>query len=708
MIKIKLAKNAGFCFGVSRAIKKVHELLDKNQKVLTLGPIIHNPQIINELEKKGVMVISTPSEVPKDAIMVVRSHGVSKGALEICDKLKINYIDMTCPFVAKIHKIVEEYSKKNHTVFIAGDENHPEVCGIKGHCSSNCYVFKNEEELKQKLILNKELKNKNIIMVSQTTFSKKSWEAMLDIAKNECTNIKIFDTICNATFSRQKEAEEIAKASDLMLVIGGKSSSNTNKLFNLCKFYCDTYLVETVDEIPMDKIKKDMSVGITAGASTPGVIIKEAINKLENTFTNPESQNSNPEIKGAKEMPEKNHIQDEVKTNEDSNFKNISFNTETSEEENFEQLLEESFKNLSSDKIIKGCVVNITPSEILVDIGRKQSGIIPINELSFESFEKPEDIVKIGDEVEVVITKTKDSEGVVILSKKRVDSAKSWDEIKNCFDNKSTLVCKVNQIIKGGAIASYKGTRVFIPASLAVENRSEKLEDLKDKQVTVKIIEFDRKRRRVVASRKAFLKEEKEKAKEKIWDTLKEGMRITGTVTGVTSYGAFVDLGGMDGLLHVSEMSWDKIKSPNDFTKVGDELQVYIKSLDKQKGKISLGHKDPSLDPWNIIERDYPVGCIVEVQITGLTSFGAFAQIIPGVEGLIHVSQISTKRIDKPQDAIKVGETVMAVITNVDVENHKVGLSIKKLLEDRAPKQEKKTPDYAEDLPENVSFSSEE
>lgn len=707
MVKIKLAKNAGFCFGVSRAIKKVYELLDENLKVVTLGPIIHNPQIISELETQGVKVVSSPCEVPKDAIMIVRSHGVSKETIDTCNKLKINYIDMTCPFVSKIHKIVEEYSKKNYTVFIAGDKNHPEVCGIKGHCSTNCYIFKNEQELEQRLNQDQKFKDKNIIMVAQTTFSKKSWDLMLKITKKKCTNVKIFDTICNATISRQKEAEEIAKKSDLMLVIGGKSSSNTNKLFNLCKFYCETYLVEAVDDIPVDKLKSKISIGITAGASTPGVIIKEAINKLENTFTNPENQNSIAQIKGAKEMLESNQFQKQEENKEDS-FKNISFANSNSEEENFEQLLEESFKNLSSDKIIKGNVVNITPSEILVDIGRKQSGIIPINELSFESFEKPEDIVKIGDEVEVIITKTNDNEGVVMLSKKRVDSFKSWDEIKNCFDNNSNLDCKVTKIIKGGLIANYKGARIFIPASRALENKSESLEDLQNKQITVKILEFDRKRRRVVASRKAVLEDEKQKAREKLWDSLKEGQHINGTVTGVTSYGAFVDIGGMDGLLHVSEMSWDKVKSPSEFTKVGDKLDVYIKSLDKQKGKVSLGHKDPEANPWNIIKRDYPVDCIVEVKITSLTSFGAFAQIIPGVEGLIHISQISTKRIDKPQDVLKVGDSAMAVITNVDVENHKVGLSIKKLLEDKEPIQGEKTSNYIDDLPKNVSFSSEE
>ncbi len=713
MKKITIAQSAGFCFGVNRALESVYKLIDKGTKVVTLGPIIHNPQIVHELDKKGVKIINSPSEVPKGTTMVIRSHGVPAKIKKQCIELGVEFHDATCPFVAKIHKIVANYRKNYQHVFIAGDKNHPEVQGIMGNCHCESTAFLNSEELIDILSKSPQLKDKEIILVAQTTFSVDEWRKSIELAKNLCTKLKIFDTICDATAKRQSEAQKIAEDSDIMLVLGGKTSSNTNKLKEVCKPYCDTYLVETHEDLPIEKIKKAHSIGVTAGASTPAVVIKEAIGIVDN-LENSVIENKERDILAdslTDISADKKHLAEDQKIGgHEEVVKEIEVPDIGINNESFEELLEDSLKSLDGGRIVKGTVINITPTEVFVDIGRKQAGIIPISELSFEDIEKASDVVKVGDELELMITKTNDSEGTAMLSKKRVDSVKVWDEIKEACENGTIIKCKVKEVIKGGVVADFKGVRVFIPASQASDRRNSKLEDLKNEEVQIKIIEFNKNRKRAVGSIRIVLEEKRKEIEDKLWSELEEGKKIKGTVTGITSYGAFVDIGGIDGLLHLSELSWNKIKNPSEVVNVGDEIDVYVKSLDREANRISLGHKNPEADPWKTIQRDYPVGSIVEVKIVSLTSFGAFASIIPGVEGLIHISQISNKRIDKPQDAISVGDTAMAMVTNVDIENHKIGLSIRKLLEDAMPekKSSKTVPDYVDDLPENVFITSEE
>ncbi len=715
MKKIILAQSAGFCFGVNRALESIYKLMNNGTKVVTLGPIIHNPQIVQQLENDGIKIVDSPENVPKGTTMVIRSHGVPASVKQECQELGVDFHDATCPFVAKIHKIVGGYKGDSYHVFIAGDENHPEVQGIMGNCECESTAFLNSSELADILERNPQLKNKQIILVAQTTFSITEWKKSVDFVRSLCTKLKIFDTICDATARRQSEAVEIAKNSDIMLVLGGKSSSNTNKLKEVCKPYCDTYLVETHKDLPIEKIKKACSIGVTAGASTPAVVIKEAIGKLEN-LENAVVENKDLDI-FAESMTSfetnKSNLSSDQKIGiqqEEAQEKTIQVPDIGVSDESFEAMLEDSLKSLDGGRIVTGTVVNITPTEVFVDIGRKQAGIIPASELSFEDVENPEDVVKVGDKLELMITKTNDSEGTAMLSKKRVDSVKVWDEIKHTCENNQIIKCKVTEIIKGGVVARFKGIRVFIPASQASDRRVNNLDYLKDQEVDVRIIEFNKNRKRAVASIRVVLEEKRKQIEDKLWSELEVGRHINGTVTGLTSYGAFVDIGGIDGLLHMSELSWEKIKSPSELVKVGDEIDVYVKALDREANRISLGHKDPAADPWKVIERDYPVGSIVEVKIVSLTSFGAFASIIPGIEGLIHISQISNRRIDKPQDAISVGDTAMAMVTSVDIANHRVGLSIRKLLEDAMPekKDSRTSQEYAKDLPENIFITSED
>lgn len=647
-MKFTVAESAGFCFGVDRAVKKVYELLKNGEKVYTLGPIIHNPQLVDSLKKQGVIIANDPVEVKENSILVIRSHGISKSIMGKINNLDIKYIDATCPFVSKIHHIVDRESKSGSIVLIAGNEKHPEVEGIKGHCNSKSFVFKNETELKNIIDNNSEIKFEKVCVVSQTTFDVSKWKKCLKIVNLLCTNALIFDTICNATAERQKEAKKLAKQSDLMIIIGGKQSSNTQKLKSVCLPYCKTILIETAAELPIKDIKMANSIGITAGASTPASIIKEALEIMTDIL---ENKNVNEIEKGDQE------------------------------DQNFEQMLEESLKNMNSDGKVLGTVVGIAPNEVYVDVGRKQSGFIPLSELSNDPNAKPEDLVKIGDEIELLIMRVNDQEGTIMLSKKRIDNLKAWEDIVNANKEDRVLEGKVLEVIKGGLVALVNGMKVFVPASLATASKSEPLENLINQNVKLKIIEVNKNRKRAVASIRAVLNEEKKLLADKFWQNVEIGKHYKGIIKSLTSYGAFVDLGGLDGMIHISELSWDRIKHPSDVVKVGEMVEVYIKDLDKEKGRISLGFKRAEDNPWEILKKDYPVGTIVDVTIVGLTSFGAFARILPGIDGLIHISQISDHRIEKPQDVLKIGQEVKAIITDIDFDKKRISLSIRKLLE---------------------------
>ncbi len=658
-MSIEKAKSAGFCFGVNRAINIVNELLGEGEKVCTLGPIIHNMEVVRELEEKGCTAVQSVDEVSEDSTLVIRSHGVPKSIIDKLDEKNISYKDATCPFVRKIHNIVASADTENDIVLIAGNKNHPEIQGIIGHCNAECYTFNNEAELDEILpiILNK---NKSEIkVVAQTTFDTKEWKKCIKKFKKVCTNGKIFDTICNATSVRQSEADLIAARSDFMIVIGDKHSSNTGKLFDICIKQCpDTVLIETADELDREKVFKAKQIGVTAGASTPARIIKEVLDTMS-------------EIKSG----------------------------ETINEESFEELLEESLKNLNTNERVMGTVLSIAPNEVQVDVGRKQTGFIPVSELSNDPNAKPEDIVKVGDEIELLIMKTNDQEGTIMLSKRRVDAQKGWEELESKADSEEILSAKVTEAVKGGVIVNYNGVRVFIPASQATASRDENLEDLVGQQVDFRLIEVSQhgRRRRAIGSIRSVLKEQRAAQREAFWNECEVGKRYKGVVKSLTSYGAFVDLGGVFGMIHISELSWTHIKHPNEVVNVGDTVDVYIKDINEETKKISLGFKNAEDNPWEILKNQYPEGTVVEATIVGLTTFGAFANIIPGIDGLIHISQIANKRIEKPADVLTVGEKVQAKITAIDFDKKRVSLSMRALLpeDEQAPAKEEESSESA-------------
>lgn len=634
-MRIEVAKSAGFCFGAKRAVDMVQELLYRGEKAATLGALLHNPQLVEELEAKGVKVVDAPRDTPEGHVLVLRSHGVTLEVEREIERLGLRFADATCPFVKKIHHLAGCSSEENRTFILFGDPGHPEVKGAVSHCKGPYFVCRDHSELQNLLKDHAELTNVPIAAAAQTTFHMGEWEKCLETLKKVCTNAAVFDTICNATAKRQKEALDLAGKCDVMIVIGGRDSSNTAKLGDICARQCRTYLIEKASELPT--FPAGLSVGITAGASTPASIIKEVL---------------------------------------------VTMAEVNSTEQNFEEMLEESLKSMNTDEKVHGVVVGISPTEVYVDVGRKQAGFIPAVELSNDPTAKPEDIVKMGDEMELLIMKTNDQEGTIMLSKRRVDAMRGWDIIQTALENNEVLEGKVIEVVKGGVIVLWDGMRVFVPASQATVSRGEDLNALQGQEVRFRVIEVDRKRRRAVGSIRSVLREERKAAQAKFWEQVEEGQEFTGKVKSLTNFGAFVDLGGVDGMIHISELSWNRVKHPSEVVKVGDTVNVYVKGLDRENGKISLGYRRQEDNPWVKLEQEFPAGTVCEAKVVGMTDFGAFASVIPGIDGLIHISQIADHRIDKPQDVLKVGDVVKVKITDVDLERHRVSLSIRAVLED--------------------------
>lgn len=694
MKKIELAKTAGFCFGVNRAVEMTYELVISGKKVSTLGPLIHNPVVIEDLEKKGVRVLKSPEQAEKGSTVVVRTHGIGRSVMQELSATGAEICDATCPFVKKIHRIVSENSSEDIPVLIAGDSDHPEVMGIMGYCNGECFTFKNAAELRDIFEKHPELSQKRITVVSQTTFSVKEWEESSKIINLLCTNANVFDTICNATQDRQHEATELSARADIMIIIGGLESSNTAKLKAVCEKNCRTYLVERAAELKNIDFSGCNFIGVTAGASTPARIIKEVLCNMSEILNEQPIELEEGAVEQKTDVADDAAVVELTQGASSAQPEEVPSN-DSSDEQDFSQALEESLSNMNNDQKVKGVVMGFSPTEIQVDIGRKHAGYIPMDEYSADPAADPRKELKVGDEIDLIIMKTNDVEGTVMLSKRRYDAMKAWSDIVDAAETDKVFDGVVTDVVKGGVIAVTNGVRVFIPGSLATASRNEPLDDLLRKNVQFRIIEVNRFKRRAVGSIRAVLKEAKKAAEEAFWAQAEVGQKYTGTVKSLTAYGAFVDIGGVDGMIHISELSWKRIKHPSEVLSVGDEVEVYIKALDTEKKKISLGYRKDEDNPWEILRKNYPEGTVIEAEVVSLTDFGAFARVIPGIDGLIHISQIADRRIDKPSDVLKVGDKVQVKIIGIDFDKKRVSLSIRALLEPETEETEE-TEDAAE------------
>ena len=638
-MQIILAKTAGFCFGVDRAVEMVEESVRRGNKTATLGPIIHNRHVVERFLKQGVREIAVPAQAEPGETVIIRAHGVPKQVQQALCARGVPVLDATCPFVKKIHTIVKNETQKGRKIIIFGSPAHPEVEAIASFCCEPVIV-QSPEELESWLAQEPQRREMPLSMVSQTTSSQKMWKSCAEIAKKVCTNCEIFDTICRATEMRQEEAAILSQKCDAMVVVGDARSSNTGRLAMICEQYCKKVsLVDQADDLEMSLFSGANTVGITAGASTPSWIIKEVNNKMS----------------------------EELKV-------------ETAMEENFAELLEQSLKTLNNGDKVTGTVMAVGSTEVEVDLGTKHTAYIPLEDFSGDPNVKPEEAVKVGDQIEAIVVHVNDGEGVVRLSKKRLEAGKAWEEIEAAAENKDIVEGVVTEENKGGIVVNVKGIRVFVPASQSGVAKGGDLGELLKKNVQLRITEVNRARRRVVGSIRSVASEQRKAAQEKIWSEIEVGKQYHGTVKSLTSYGAFVDIGGVDGMVHVSELSWNRIKNPAEVVKVGDEIDVYVIALDPEKKKISLGYKTEATNPWTIFNNEHKVGDVVTVKIVKLMTFGAFAEIIPGVDGLIHISQIADRRIGKPEDVLSEGQEVDARIIDIDQEHKRISLSIRALL----------------------------
>lgn len=634
-MNIILADKAGFCFGVKRAVEETLKSNDKYKKVIyTLGPLIHNNDVVNYLKEKNIMPIEIEdiNKLEKGETIIIRSHGVPLDVINYLKERELNIVDTTCPHVSTIQHKAEKYYDLGYQIVIVGDKNHPEVIGINGWCNNSAIISKDGSNIDRL--------ERKVCVLCQTTEKEENWRRVLQVVIEKSKEIVAFNTICNATAVRQQAAKDISKKVDKMVVIGGKNSSNTTKLYEICKLNCkDTIHVENAKEIPEYIYKDDVTIGVTAGASTPDWIIKEAILKM----------------------------------------KKEELNVEQLSQEEMMDYMEQNEQKIVVGKVVTGKIISLSQDGVFVDLNYKSEGILPIEEVGLDESETLDAIFKVGDEITAKVIRIKNEDGYVVLSRKELQREKAYDNLKELYENNETVSVIVKDVVNGGLVSTYKGVRVFIPASHIDLFHVDDLSKYKGQKLDVKIIEFNEEklRTKIVGSRREILKVEQEKRREETWASLEQGDVLEGEVKRFTSFGAFVDINGVDGLLHVSEISWGRVERPDNVLKVGQKIKVYILEIDKENRKIALSLKKLMENPWNNVEDKYPLGSIVLGKVVRFTEFGAFVELEPGVDGLVHISKISNQRIEKPQDALKLGEEIKAKILEVSNEHKRIALSIK-------------------------------
>ncbi len=631
MSNVRLAESAGFCFGVKRAIEMAYNEIEKSsgEPLYSYGPLIHNKEVTKDLDAKGLHIIESLDGIDNGTV-VIRSHGVGKELYDQLDEKGMRIADGTCPFVKKIHNIVKDAWESGRSVIIAGDGEHPEVKGINGWCQNSAVIMESPEEAEAVLLDS----GKKYAVVVQTTFRQSKFDDMIEILKGKGLDLEISQTICSATEKRQKEAMELSKAVDKMIVIGDKKSSNTQKLVEICKKNCEkTIHIETICDLVLKSFSNSDKIGITAGASTPPAIIKEVVVTM-------------------------------------SEIENVNV-----EEVSFEQMLEESLVTLHTGDVVKGTVIQVVGEEVSVNLGFKSDGVIPRGEFSRDTTVVPSKVVQPGDEIEVFVVRVNDGDGNVLLTRKRIEEQKGMEDIEAAFNDKTVVTGTVTDVVKGGLIAIVNGVRVFIPSSQVSNRFIEDLSVFKGQELEFNIIEMDRVKRRIIGGRKALVEQEIAAKRAALFEKIEAGAKINGTVSRLTDFGAFVDLGGVDGLIHISEMSWGRISNPREVLKEGQAVEVFVLDVDKEKGKISLSLKDANMNPWKLAVDKYAVGSIVEGKVVRMVPFGAFVELEPGVDGLVHISQIANKHVVKPEDELKVGEMINVKVLEVNSEQKKISLS---------------------------------
>jgi ribosomal protein S1/(E)-4-hydroxy-3-methyl-but-2-enyl pyrophosphate reductase len=772
-LNIIVAKNAGFCFGVRRAIEAVYKHLDRPGNLFTYGPVIHNPQMVRELKEKGVIVEERVEKI-KNGTVVIRSHGVPQYVYQQLANKGLHIVDATCPYVKRVHKLAKEYYDKGYQIIIIGEKEHPEVIGINGWCDNKAFILNRPDEIDSLPQISK------ACILAQTTTSHQNWDAILQRIHSKVEHLEVFNTICSTTSNRQMEAESIAKIADVMWVIGGRNSSNTRKLYSICKAHCNkTFAIETAKDIDVKVIDPGDTIGITAGASTPDWIIKEVIEKMnqldeknliqnENMCEEPQdcsaeaqdpaitakeeevtlhedeqsAEQPTQETTGKEEVTQEATVEEEITqeatgeekldqettveeeitqeaTGEEKLDQETTVEEGTTQEATEEELgqettaedettqettmedFEETMVSLRSGQVVKGTILKITPEEVIVNVGYKSDGIIPANELAAKGTQVEETQWKEGDSIEAEVVKVNDGEGNVLLSRKSIEEKRIWKEIEQGFKSGKEFEGICTEVVKGGVLATIHGIRTFVPASQLSTHYVKDLSIFVDKPLRLRIIELERRRNRVVASQRIILEAENEAKRKALWESIEEGQTIKGIVKRLTNFGAFVDVGGVDGLIHISDLSWGRIDHPSEVVHEEQPIEVLVLSVDRERERISLGYKQTIPHPWENVDQKYPVGDTITGKVVRITSFGAFVELEPGVDGLVHISQVANRRIDRVDDVLSVGQEVQVKVLDVKPDEHRISLSVREAL----PKQKE---NYSTQANEDSQYEKEE
>lgn len=656
MMQMIRAPHAGFCFGVQQAIdiakRAAKQATVQQREINTCGMLIHNAMVERDLRCMGIGMVSTPEQAPEGSVIVVRSHGEPKRFYEQAKAHRLEVVDATCPFVARIHHLAETACQRGRRIIIVGDITHPEVIGINGWCDDRAVVFNSAEEAEHWFAVHGGFHaGIPVSVLAQTTIRHEVFERVLHVIRahmeHPVQDLEISNTICSATEERQQGTRRTAERVEVMLVVGDRTSSNTRKLYQIAQKHCKkTFFIENMRNLPLKELKKYNRIGIAAGASTPENAIKEVIA----------------------------HMSDNITANEDMMT--------------MEDLMEDIEKSLRLPKngeLVTGKVHQVNDKEIIVNLGCKKDGVIPLDEISLEEGQKLTDLYHEGDEIQAKVLKTDDGDGTILLSKKKLEAGEHWEEINQALKDKSLINVDVVRKVNGGVIAKYKEVSGFIPLSQLSDRFVEDASEFVGQTLTVKVSRVDQRRGKAVFSHKAYLNEEKQKALEKVWANIHVDDIVEGTVMRFTDYGAFVDIGGVDGLLHISEISWGKLKHPREALSLGEKITVKILSMNAEKGKISLGLKQTTPEPWSVIDEHYQIGDVMQGKVVQVKEYGCFVELEPGLDGLVHISEINHKRVNDINDEISIGDIVNAKILDIDKDRRRISLSIKATLDPNDP-----------------------
>ena len=637
--RIRVASHSGFCFGVRQAIAKAEAAAEESAPVASMGSLIHNAQVAADLKAKGVRIIDDLSQAREGERVIIRSHGEGRGVYDEAARRGITLIDATCPFVARIHDLVKETDRQ---VVIVGDSQHPEVEGISGWCNAPAIVVSSRREAET-------IDADDLFVVTQTTIREELLEEVLEGLRAKGRRFQVHNTICSATANRQNACAQLARESDAMVIIGDRKSSNTKKLYEIAKEECaETYFVENIEDLPLKRLIKCNRIGLSAGASTPERTIKEVIASMS----------------------------DQTLENNEARM------------EDFMEEIEKSLRLPRNGEIVTGKVHQVNEKDVIVNLSCKKDGILPINEVSLEEGQTLADLFKVDDEVQAKVIKTDDGDGGILLSRKKLEISANWNEIVEAYENKTVLEVTVTRTVNGGVIAEYKEVSGFIPLSQLSDRYVEDASEFVGQTMEVKVSRVDQRRNRAVFSHKMYLNEEKEKLVAEIWENLNVDDVVEGTVMRFTDYGAFVDIGGIDGLLHISEISWGKLRHPQEVLSIGQKINVKVLSMNEEKGKISLGLKQTTPEPWSVIDENYEVGQVIQGKVVQIKEYGAFIELEPGLDGLVHISEVAHKRVGNINEELSVGEIVKAKILEIDKDRRRISLSIRETIDPNAPKEE--------------------